>query len=199
MKYDFFITYHDDDEMAARWIAAVLKEEGFSTISESWAFLPGDTSEEKLLHTFETCRGVMVLLSSPILQSGFTPEAVRGVLEIVSANKRILFIPVLVRPCYLTSAWGSIAVMNLVDVKEEEARKQLIHAAAGRAGKESIPEPTQPTGKTRDDILKKRELEYKELLVKTIKNNYHMKLNLEHEVEKVVEVKNERTGEMEKR
>jgi hypothetical protein len=157
MKYDFFITYHEDDEMAARWIAAVLKEEGFSTISELWAFLPGDTTGEKLLHTFETCRGVMVLLSNPIIQSGFTPEAVRGVLEIASANERIFFIPVLIRPCFLPGVWGSIAVMSLVGVKEEEARKQLIQAAAGCAGKESISELRQPTRKTRDYILKKRE------------------------------------------
>ncbi|UCH96815.1 MAG: HEAT repeat domain-containing protein, partial [Candidatus Aminicenantes bacterium] len=199
MKYDFFITYHENDEMAGRWIAAVLREERLATLLESWDFLPGDTAEEKLHHTFNTCGGVIIILSDPIIQSGFTPEAVREVLKIASANERIFFIPVLIQPCYAPGNWGSIALMNLVGVKEEEARKQLIDAATGRAGIERKPEPLQPPGKTKDDILKKREQEYNELLAKTIKHNYHMKLNLEQEIERVVEVKNERTGEMEKR
>jgi len=41
MKTDFFITYHHSDELAARWIAAVLKDVPFSMLMESWDFLPG--------------------------------------------------------------------------------------------------------------------------------------------------------------
>jgi hypothetical protein len=41
---DFYITYHHSDEMDARWIAAVLKQAQFSTLSDSWDFLRAEWS-----------------------------------------------------------------------------------------------------------------------------------------------------------
>jgi hypothetical protein len=70
MKADFFITYHHNDELAARWIAGVLKEVPFSILMESWDFLPGKNPIEKIDHMTTVARSVMVLLSGRFLQEG---------------------------------------------------------------------------------------------------------------------------------
>ena len=66
---DFYITYHHIDEMAARWIAAELKQAHFTTLSDSWDFLPGQTPLEKTEYMFTVSRNAMVLISRQFLQS----------------------------------------------------------------------------------------------------------------------------------
>jgi hypothetical protein len=68
-KTDFFSTYHHGDEMAARWIAAVLKQARFSTLSDSWDFLPGEAPLEKIEYMFRVARDVMVLISPRFIQT----------------------------------------------------------------------------------------------------------------------------------
>ena len=70
MKADFFITYHHNDELAARWIASVLKEVPFSILMDSWDFLPGNKPLEKIEHTTAVARSVLVLISERFLLEG---------------------------------------------------------------------------------------------------------------------------------
>lgn len=199
MKKDFFITYHEDDEYAARWISGILKEEGFSTLIESWQFIPGDSTEARLKYVVNTCVKIVVLLSDSFLQLEFTHKTVPAVLakELYSASRH--FIPVKVRPCNLTDGWNIIEVFDLTGIKEEEAKKRLYCATVGHPNKTRDTASSKAVGKPADDILKKKEQEYEEEFSKIIKNNYHMKLKLEQEVEKDVEAKNERTGRYERR
>ena len=77
---DFYITYHHSDEMAARWIAAVLKEARFSTLTDSWDFLPGEAPIKKIEYMFTVALDVMVLISGKFLQEdlGFNQKLWRG-------------------------------------------------------------------------------------------------------------------------
>jgi hypothetical protein len=79
MKTDFYITYHHSDEMAARWIAAELKQAQFSTLSDSWDFFQGETPLEKIEHTLSVSRSVMVLISRQFLQSQVLNKSFLGV------------------------------------------------------------------------------------------------------------------------
>jgi len=63
MKTDFFVTYHHGDELAARWIAGVLKDVPFSLFMESWDFLPGQRPVEKIAHITAIAPCALVLLS----------------------------------------------------------------------------------------------------------------------------------------
>ena len=67
MKADFFITYHHNDELAARWIAGVLKEIPFSILLDSWDFLPGQNPIEKIEHMTAAAQSALVLLSERFL------------------------------------------------------------------------------------------------------------------------------------
>jgi hypothetical protein len=68
MKTDFFITYHHNDELAARWIAGVLKDVPFSILMESWDFLPGNQPLEKIEHMTAIAPCALVLFSERFLQ-----------------------------------------------------------------------------------------------------------------------------------
>jgi len=70
MKADFFITYHHNDELAARWIAGVLKEVPFSILMDSWDFLPGQNPIEKIEHMNAVTRCMLVPISERFLQEG---------------------------------------------------------------------------------------------------------------------------------
>jgi len=192
MKADFYITYHHGDEMAARWIAAELKQAHFTTLSDSWDFLRGETALEKTDSMFGVSRFVMVLISEKFLEF-FSVPAVSSVAKSTSTHI------VRIEPCEIESVFGSEEYIDLAGIKEAEAVKRLLAAvgAAAPGKKETEPLPVAPL--TPDEILAKRKQELDQLLESAIKHNYHMKLDLEQEVEKEVEVKNEKTGEMENR
>ena len=90
MKTDFFITYHHSDELAARWIAAVLKEVPFSMLMESWDFLPGNQPLQKIEHMTAVAPYAMVLLSERFLQSGVDAESWQAVTETFDTNAVVL-------------------------------------------------------------------------------------------------------------
>jgi predicted MPP superfamily phosphohydrolase len=204
-KTDFFITYHHGDEMAARWIAAVLKQAQFSTLSDSWDFLSGETPLEKIEYMFGVARNVMVLISHTFLQSqgdlvkSFCGGPGGGFLEKSPLVAEGIGFLVRIDACDIRQVLGAVEYLDLWDIDEKEAEKRLLEAIgeakADQKGTVPLPESTV----SREEILAKRKQELDQLLGSTIKHNYHMKLDLEQEVEKVVEVKNERSGEMEKR
>jgi len=198
---DFYITYHHSDEMAARWIAAELKQARFTTLSDSWDFLRGETPLEKIDSMFGVSRFVMVLISEKFLQA--MGDLMVETLHATSLLNSVFFVRI--DSCEIEKVLGSAAYLDLAGKNEKEAVEtlrvtSLRMAAVGAAApdkKETAPLPV--SARTSAELLAKRKQEFDQLLVSTIKHNFHMKLDLEHEVEKEVEVKNEKNGEMEKR
>ena len=196
MKTNFFITYHHSDELAARWIAAVLKEVPFSMLMESWDFLPGQKLIEKIEHMTTFSRCSLVLLSDRFLHAGGDALAWQLVTEKLDSKAVVLL---RIDSCDVEKVLGAVTYTNLFGMKEAEARKQLLSAVGFPTIDKRKTELLPETVKTADEVLEKRKSELAELLKDTIKHNYHMKLELELEVEKEVEVKNEKTGKKEKR
>jgi HEAT repeat protein len=196
MKTDFFITYHHNDELAARWIAGVLKDVPFSILMESWDFLPGNQPLEKIEHMTAIARSVLVLLSERFLQSGVDAESWQAVTETFDTNAVILF---RIDSCDVEKALGAVTYTNLFGMKEAETRKRLLTVVGTPTEDKKETEGIPVTAKTREEVLEKRKAELEELLTTTIKHNYHMKLDLEQEVEKEVEIEDGKTGKKEKR
>ncbi len=196
MKKNFFITYHHSDELAARWIAAVLKEVPFSMFMESWDFLPGQKPVEKIEHMTAAARSALLLVSDRFLQAGVDAESWQAVTEKFDINAVKLH---RIDSCDVEKVLGAVPYTNLFGLKEAEARKRLLIAVGSPTPDKIETERLPVTAITADEMLEKRKAELDELLKTTIKHNYHMKLDLEQEVKKEVEIKNEKTGEIEKR
>jgi len=199
---DFFITYHHNDEMAARWIASVLKQARFSTLSDSWDFLSGEAPIKKIEYMFTAAQNVMVLISDRFLQANVDLTKSFGKSRnpfskgfLVAEGKVII---IRIEACDIEAVLGPMEYLDLAGIDAKEAEKRLLAAVGGGRVEQKVTEPLPVSAKTREELLVQRKQEMDQLLVSTIKHNYHMKLDLEQEVEKEIEVKNERTGEMEK-
>ena len=204
-KKDFFISYNHHDEDAARWIAWQLEKGGYTTIIQAWDFLPGNNFVEKMDNALKACKSTIAVLSDHYLQPGFTKAEWQAAFAKDPTGEKRSLIPIRIKSCDLAGILGQIIYIDLVGLKEEEARKKLLESVRSTRLKPGEPPPfkgfeTQPVSRlNRDEILKKRETELKELLENTIKHNYHMTLKLEQEIEKEIEIKDEETGEVEKR
>jgi hypothetical protein len=148
-KTDFFITYHHSDELAARWIAAVLKEVPFSMFMESWDFLSGQNPKEKIEHMISVSRSALVLLSERFLQAGQDAESWQAVTETFVTNAVILF---RIDSCDVEKVLGAVTYTNLFGMKEAEARKRLL-TAVGTPTDDKKEERLLVTAKTVSRIL----------------------------------------------
>lgn len=204
-KKDFFISYNHKDEDAARWIAWQLEKEGFTTIIQAWDFLPGNNFVEKMDNALKACKSTIAVLSHNYLNSGFTKAEWQAAFAKDPTGEKRSLIPIRIQSCDLEGLLGQIIYIDLVGLKEEEAKKKLLESVRSTRLKPGEPPPFKGfetrhvSGLNRDEILKKRKTELKELLEKTIKHNYHMTLKLEQEIEKEIEIKDEETGKIEKR
>lgn len=194
MKADFFITYHHNDELAARWIAAVLKEVPFSILMDSWDFLPGNQPLEKIEYMTILSRSVLVLLSEQFLKEGVDAVSWQAVTGKFSTCDTKGVINLRIDSCEVEKVLGDVPYTDLFGIKEAEVRKRLLTAVGAPTADKKEPVPLQVTAITREEVLEKRKAELDELLNSTIKHQYHMKLELE--MEKEVEVKDEKTGKI---
>ncbi|MDQ1351961.1 MAG: hypothetical protein QG657_2267, partial [Acidobacteriota bacterium] len=199
MKADFYITYHHADEMAARWIASELKQGKFSTLSDSWDFLPGEVALEKIDFMFRVSRFVMVLVSGKFLESYFNEKDKINKSFGKSRNPFSKGFLVRIDSCEIEMVLGDVGYIDLADINEKEAVKRLLDAVGAAAPDKKETGLLPVSVGTRDEILAKRKHELDQLLAAAIKHNYHMKLDLEQEVEREVEVKKEKSGKIEKR
>ncbi|UCH96381.1 MAG: HEAT repeat domain-containing protein [Candidatus Aminicenantes bacterium] len=196
MKADFFITYHHNDELAARWIAGVLKEVPFSILMDSWDFLPGQNPIEKVEHMTTISNSVLVLISERFIQEVGDAVSWKAVIEKFSSGGTKAVMLLRIDSCEVEKVLGAVIYTNLFGMKEAEARKRLLTAVGSATADEKEPVLMQVTTMTREEVLGKRKAELDELLNTTIKHQYHMKLDLEQEVEKEVDVKDEKTGKV---
>ncbi len=205
IRSDFFITYHHSDEMAARWIAAELKQSQFTILSDSWDFIPGQSPIEKMVYMSTVARRGMVLISPPFIQSqknlaswqAMNNQFVQHDHFDYKDSERFLYL-VRVHDCEIQQLLGSLHYLDLANIPEAEAVKRLFQTVAtSQTAKKKIQPP--PNAEATEDILAKRKLELDDLLDKTIRHNYHMKLNIEGEVEKEEDIENKENGRMEKR
>lgn len=123
---DFFISYTSKDHAWAEWIAETIENAGFTTIIQSWDFLPGDNFLLKMHEATTETRRTIVVLSKEYLHSLFTqPEWAAALARDPTSASRAL-VPVRVEPCNLTGLLRSIVYIDLVDTSEELAAERLL-------------------------------------------------------------------------
>jgi HEAT repeat protein/predicted MPP superfamily phosphohydrolase/energy-coupling factor transporter ATP-binding protein EcfA2 len=198
VKTDFFITYHHDDELAARWIADILLKVPFSLFMESWDFLPGTQPLEKIDYMLTHSCTAAVLVSRRWLRVGVEPGTRQTVIHKYPGPGAPALLLLRIDSCDLQQALGTVAYTDLYGIKAGEAANRLLKAAGAAAPDEGKKETLPLTPTTGPGILDTRKKELDLLLARTIKHHYHMTLNLETEVEKEVKIKDEKTGRIEK-
>jgi HEAT repeat protein/predicted phosphodiesterase len=198
MKSDFFITYHHDDELAARWIADIILKVPFSLFMESWDFLPGSQPREKIDYMLSRSRSAVVLVSKRWLRAGIEIDSWQPVSHKYPGQGFPSLLLLRIDSCDVPRALGGVSFTDLYGIKAGEAASRLLKATGAAALEEEKKETFPVTPATGLALLELQKKELDRLLAQTIKHQYHMTLDLETEVEKEVEVEDKNTGRIEK-
>jgi HEAT repeat protein/predicted MPP superfamily phosphohydrolase len=201
MKTDFFITYHHDDELAARWIAGILLKVPYSLFMESWDFLPGGTPLEKIDYMLTRSCSAAVLVSERWLRAGVDADTWQAVTDKYSGPVSPALLLLRIDSSDVEQALGAVAFTDLYGIKAGEAANRLLKAAGAVAPAAPVEEKKETlpiTPATGPGILESEKNRLDLLLAQTVKHHYHMTLDLETEVEKEVKIKDENTGRIEK-
>jgi hypothetical protein len=136
-KIDSFISYTSADQGWAEWIGWILEEEGFSAKLQAWDFAAGSNFVLEMQRAAEAAARTIAVLSPTYLKSTFAaPEWAAAFAKDPEGFKRSL-VPVRVERCEPGGLLKTIVYIDLVDLDEDEARRQLVDRLSGGRSKPS--------------------------------------------------------------
>ena len=123
---DFFISYNRADENWAEWIAWQLEEAGYSVMIQAWDFKAGKNFVLEMQKAATECEATIAVLSENYLHAQYPqPEWAAAFAQDPTGKKRQI-IPIRIQPCVLRGLLTAIIYIDLVGVKEDEAKTKLL-------------------------------------------------------------------------
>lgn len=143
---DFFISYNKADCSWAEWIAWQLEEAGYSTVIQSWDFLPGRNFVLEMDNATKVAKRTIAVLSPDYLKSVFTQTEWVAAFQRDPKGEQGLLLPVAVRSYDDPQGiLGQIVYIDLISISDEtDARNRLLAGVSGKRAKpSSVPFPVQ--------------------------------------------------------
>jgi uncharacterized membrane protein YhaH (DUF805 family)/Flp pilus assembly protein TadD len=141
---DFFISFNYHDRAWAEWIAWTLEEKGYTTIIQSWDFLPGSNFSLEMKKGLDSARRMLAVLSPNYLSSGFAQaEWAAAFVRDPTGEKRIL-LPVRVAEVDLTPLDAAIVYIDLLHKTEAECQADLLKGVEEQARLKPSNKPAFP-------------------------------------------------------
>jgi len=125
-RIDFFISRNGADAAWAQWIATVLEDNDYTTISQDWDFRPGQNFIGQMQKAITQSERTIAVLSPQYLSAEFTQPEWYAALRKDAKGDAGSLIPVMVRECEPPGLLSALAYIKLVDAAEEEARRLLL-------------------------------------------------------------------------
>lgn len=135
MKKDFFISYNQADQQWAEWIAWQLEESGYTCVIQSWDFQPGANFVQEMGQAIESCERTVAVLSEDYLGSIYARPEWSAAFAQDPTGARKKLVPVRVRKCEPAGLLATIVFINLVGLREEEAKEKLLRQVSGERDK----------------------------------------------------------------
>jgi nucleoside phosphorylase len=143
---DFFISYTHIDQESAEWIDWQLRNAGYSTVLQSKDFRPGSNFVLEMDLATRQARHTLLIISPDYLKALYVkPEWTAAFFKDPTGKEKAL-IPVRVRICEPEGLLGPVVYIDLVGLKEDEARKALLAGVLPR-GERTLSAPPFPSGK----------------------------------------------------
>jgi hypothetical protein len=122
----YFVSYTAVDRAWAEWIGSVLVEEGHEAEVQSWDFLPGNNFVSKMQEALNSADRTIAVLSPEYLKSkfGMAEWAAVFATDPLGADRKL--VPVRVKECSVSGLLKAIVYVDLVNLKEEDARQALV-------------------------------------------------------------------------
>jgi len=131
---DFFISYNSSDRRWAEWVAWEVEHAGYSTVVQAWDFRPGANFVAEMDRALARAGRVLALLSPNYLRSSFafSEWAAAFAKDPMGVGGRL--VPIRIAECHPQGLLGQVVYIDLVELDEEAARKELLRGLeAGRA------------------------------------------------------------------
>ncbi|MCL2284361.1 MAG: FxSxx-COOH system tetratricopeptide repeat protein [Fibromonadales bacterium] len=126
-KRDFFISYNKADKQWAKWIAAVLKQNGYSSYIQAWDFRPGDNFVLDMHNALTQSERFIAVLSKDYLTSLYCQAEWASAFSKDPSGEKRLFIPVKISDAEPEGLLAGIIYINLFDAEENVAEKRLLN------------------------------------------------------------------------
>jgi len=139
---DFYISYASQDRIWAEWAAGELRRAGYTIMLDVWDWLPGDNIIMAREGALRRADRVLALCSAAYFGGGFTEQDWTAVMATVQHGKPGRLVPVWIEDLdgsQLPDLLRSLQAIQLSGIREEEARRRLLTALAGKLGPDGIP------------------------------------------------------------
>lgn len=125
-RYDFFISYAQQDRDWAEWIAWSLEQNGYSIVMQAWAFLPGHSIGISMDRASASAQRTLAVISPAYFESKATAAEWAGAFQEDFDGRYRRLIPVRVRKCRLDGLRQTIVYLDLVGLDEYHASTSLL-------------------------------------------------------------------------
>lgn len=143
-RKDFFISYTGADREWAEWIAWQLTEDGYSVVVQAWDFHAGGNFVFEMHRAAKETMRTIAVLSPKYLDALFThPEWIAAFVYDPTGTEHLL-IPVRIAEFKPDGMFAGKIYIDLVGLKEAEAKARLLDEIAKSIQGGSIPPSTQP-------------------------------------------------------
>ena len=130
---DFFISYTSADKKWAEWIAWQLEEAQYSTILQAWDFQPGMDFVLEMDKATRVARCTIVVLSPDYLSARYTQPEWAVAFKRDPKSEQGALLPIRVQKCEVGGLLGPIIYIDLVDLDEATAHKNVAGGCRTRA------------------------------------------------------------------
>jgi hypothetical protein len=144
---DFFISYTQDDEKWAEWIAQVLEGAEYSVIYQKRDFHAGENFVIEMDQGLASSDRVLAVLSPAYLASKYTPSEWGWAFAKDPTGRQRKLVTVKVKPCEPNGLLTAAIAINLVDLSDEEAKKVLLERVPPRGTPAEGPKPDEEAKK----------------------------------------------------
>lgn len=126
-KRNFFISYNKADKQWAKWIAAILEENGYSTYIQAWDFRPGENFVIDMHYALLNSERFIAVMSNDYLNSMYCQAEWASAFSKDPNGQKRLFIPVRIADVNPEGLLPCNIYIDLFGIDEDAAKKRLLN------------------------------------------------------------------------
>jgi TIR domain len=126
--FDFFVSYAQEDQAWAEWIAWQLESADHSTLLQAWDFVPGSDWAYRMQQATAAATRTIAVLSSSYLESIYGGAEWRTAFANDPTGEEGLLLPVRVEPIQPPGLLRTRVYVDLVGLSRQAARARLLQA-----------------------------------------------------------------------
>ncbi|MGM1059632.1 FxSxx-COOH system tetratricopeptide repeat protein [Saccharothrix sp. Mg75] len=130
-KWDFFVSYTQDDRQWAEWIAWELEEAGHRVLIQAWDIVPGSNWVATMQEGVQKAERTIAVLSTAYASSTYGAAEWQTAWRDAPLGENRKLLVLRVQDCDRPGLLGSVVSEDLFDLPADEARDRLLRVVKG--------------------------------------------------------------------